>query len=273
MIAGFIVDVEFIWGFQASVVGLSKTNPPFLYPPPTTFLGAIAEAVSKDLGLGESTSRRIMAEVAKNLLAIGLKPINCMPVKYSDINRIIAVKVTSGRLHPIPMNITGSFDAPARGKTVLQSLDDAPPVIRWFIVFGSDELAIKGHNLRLENVIWKIHRLGSKESRVCIIDVKKTFDVKSSCEEVKTNYSIPLSLVGPVDLSEITGKWVIEQYLNPFDEKSFEKPVEEYMKGTVKFMIPICDGYERPSAKVRPLENAMVYSCGEEVVIGRGYKS
>jgi len=275
LIAGFLIDIEFVWGFQARVVGLSKTSPSFSYPPPTTFLGALAESISKGLGLGESSGRVVMAELAKNLLAIGLKPINCRPIKYADVSRIIAIKVTSGQLHPTPMNLAGSFDSPARGKTMLQSLDGGSPVIRWFLVFKDDGIIIGGRSLMLENDVWRIHRLGSKESIVSILDVKrlKRLDVKTNDERVKTSYSIPLNLVRSVDPGQMEGKWVVEQYLDPFDERSFEKPVEDYLKETTRFMLPICEyAHSDYYARVEPIKHAKAYFCGEEVVIGRGHK-
>ena len=271
--AGFLVDVEFVWGFQARVVGLSKTSPSFFYPPPTTFLGALAESVAKSLAIGESAGRRVMAELAKNLLAIGLKPINCRPLKYADVNRIIAVRVTRGQLHPTPANLAGSFDSPARGKTMLQSLDGGSPVIRWFLVFKDDGIVISDRSLKLENEFWRIHRLGSKESRVCVFDVER-LDVKMNNEQVKTSYSIPLSLVKSVDLDKMEGKWIVEQYLDPFDEKSFEKPVEDYQRETTRFMSPVreysCS--DSPYGRVEPIKGANAYLCGEEVVMGRGYR-
>jgi CRISPR-associated protein Cas5a/b/c len=273
LIAGFLVDIEFVWGFQARVVGLSKTSPSFSYPPPTTFLGALAEAISKNLRLGESSGRRVMAELAKNLLAIGLKPINCRPMKYADVNRIISIKVTSGQLHPTLMNLAGSFDSPARGKTILQSLDGGSPVIRWVLVFKDDRILIGDHGLDIENNSWRIHRLGSKESRVCVLDVKR-LDVKTNDGQVKTTYSMPLNLVRLVDPSQMEGKWVVEQYLDPFDEKSFEKPVEDYLKETTRFMLPIREyaHSDYSYARVEPIKDAEAYFCGEEVVIGRGHK-
>lgn len=269
-----MVNIEFVWGFQARVVGLSKTSPSFYYPPPTTFLGALAESVAKSLRLGESSGRRVMAELSKNLLAIGLKPINCRPLKYADVNRIIAIRVTSGQLHPTPANLAGSFDSPARGKTMLQSLDGSSPIIRWFLVFKDDGIVIDDRSLKLEKEFWRIHRLGSKESRVCVFDVERCLDVKMNDEQVKTSYSIPLNLVKPVDLDKMDGKWIVEQYLDPFDEKSFEKPVEDYLRETTRFMSPVreyaCS--DSPYGRVEPIKGANAYLCGEEVVMGRGYR-
>lgn len=272
--AGFLVSVEFVWGFQASAIGLSKTSPSFSYPPPTTFLGALAESISKDLGTPESSGRRVMAEIAKNLLAIGLKPVNCRPLKYADVNRVIAVKVTSGKLHPTPSNISGSFDSPARGKTILQSFDDESPTIRWFLVFKDDKITIDDHSLKLDDAFWRIHRLGSKESRVSVFDVK-CLDVKTSNGRVRTDFSIPLNLIRSIAPNQMSGKWVIEQYIDPFSEESYEKPFEAYLTKTAKFMLPIREhvNLDYSYVRVEPIQDANAYVSGEEVVVGLGHKS
>ncbi|MEM4886214.1 MAG: type I-A CRISPR-associated protein Cas5a, partial [Thermofilum sp.] len=67
---GFLADVEFIWGFQSRVVGMSKSSPSFLLPPPTTVLGAIAEAYARRKGLSEGRASATMTELAKDLLLL-----------------------------------------------------------------------------------------------------------------------------------------------------------------------------------------------------------
>jgi hypothetical protein len=49
---GFLIDLEFVWGFQSKVVGYSKSSPAFTYPPPTTFLGAVAEVLRRSTRWG-----------------------------------------------------------------------------------------------------------------------------------------------------------------------------------------------------------------------------
>jgi len=162
----FIADYEFSWGFQARIAGLSKTSPSFHYPPPTTFLGALAETVAKDLAIPESKGRNLMAKISDNLLAIGFRPLNCIPIKYSDINRILSIRISGeAGLCPNPQDLKKSFDSPARGKTILCSTDGEAPKIRWFLVFKDNSFDLDGKRVKIdESNFWKMHRVGSKES-------------------------------------------------------------------------------------------------------------
>jgi CRISPR-associated protein Cas5a/b/c len=270
---GYIVDVEFVWGFQARIVGLSKTSPSFYYPPPTTFLGALAETVAKDERIGEREGKKLIPKLSENLLAIGFRPINCVPIKYEDLNRIVAVKITSGILYPNPKDLSKSFDSPARGKTVLSSLDDNAPTVRWFLVFKDDRIKLDGKEITLsEEHFWKIHRLGSKESRVSVADVLRLdgMDIVES-ETVITNYSFPVNRnIKPVD--EVQQKWEYEVYVNPFEIRRFdekENPVTDYISGknTLPFRVPIMVTKE-PEYAVELTAEATAYEFKGEVVIG-----
>jgi CRISPR-associated protein Cas5a/b/c len=228
---GLIVDVEFVWGFQARVVGLSKTSPSFYYPPPTTFLGAVAEVIAKENNIGEDVGKLIIDELSRNLLALGLRPLNCVPIKYEDLNRIIMIRVSGNEIKsPLPTKPYDSFDSPARGKTILSSLDKNPPRIRWLMVFKSDEMKVVNSILRSkideislkEEHLWKIQRIGSKESRVSVINVKKLKRPDLQYSEkgyVITNYSFPLSSLSNGD--EIVRRWENEVYINPFEENIY----------------------------------------------------
>ena len=172
--SAFIVDVEFVWGFQTRIAGLSKTSPSFYYPPPTTFLGALSESIARGLGVGESAGREIIKSLSRGLLAIGVRPINYIPLKYEDINKIIAVGVRKGVHYPNPKDISGSYDSPARGKTIVVSLDDNSPTLRFLLVFREGKIELRGKIIELdERYFWRIHRLGSKESRISVIDVRR----------------------------------------------------------------------------------------------------
>ena len=225
---GFIVDTEFVWGFQARIVGLSKTSPSFYYPPPTTFLGALAEVIAKEYNIGEDLGRFVINELSRNLLAIGFRPLNCVPIKYEDLNRIIAVKITSGVLYPNPNDLSKSFDSPARGKTILASLNDEAPKLRWFLVFEDKNINIKDENLEgkigtielSDEIFWKIHRLGSKESRVCVTEFKSFEDDEIQILSEKyaiTNYSFPTIAVSTSE--EKVRRWENEVYVDPFGGK------------------------------------------------------
>jgi CRISPR-associated protein Cas5a/b/c len=271
---GYIVDVEFVWGFQARIAGLSKTSPSFYYPPPTTFLGAMAEVIAKEHEIGEKRGKEIVPALSEKLLAIGWRALNCIPVKYSDINRILAVKITSGILYPNPKDLGKSFDSPARGKTVLSTLDSDAPKIRWFLVFRDDRFEFDDNETRLdERLFWKMHRLGSKESRVSVVDVARV-KPETLQGKVITSYSFPVEDgVNPAMVKE--GRWEFEVYINPFevgryDEK--ENPVINYISGKRAFLfrIPVLkDVLATPEYIVEVGGNFAAYKADNEVVIGR----
>ena len=274
---GYIVDVEFVWGFQARIAGLSKTPPSFHYPPPTTFLGALAEVIAKDYKIGESKGREIISKLSENLLAIGWRPINCIPLKYADINRILAIKITSGVLYPDPKDLAKSFDSPARGKTILSALDDNAPKIRWFLVFKNDQFKFNGDKIKVEeDIFWRIHRLGSKESRVSVVDVTKT-DIEVTKNKVITNYSFPIEDGISLAMKK-RGKWEFEVYINPFEVRTYddkENPVINYIAGkrALPFRIPILTSVlSTPEYIVEVGEGFAAYKFGKEVVVGRWSK-
>ncbi len=260
---GFIVDTEFVWGFQARIVGLSKTSPSFYYPPPTTFLGALAEVIAKEKKTGEEEGRKIIAKLSENLLAIGVKPVNCKPIKYEDLNRIIAVKITSGVLYPNPINLAKSFDSPARGKTILASFQDSPK-LRWFLVFKDDNIEFNGKRIEIEDdIFWKIHRLGSKESITSVTEVE-SFEPKKIDGKIKTTYSFPASNVEIIK-EETSRNWVYEVYINPFN---FSDPVKDYIEGKnlLPFKVPILNiSKEEYHCWI---ETKVAYKFDGEVVVG-----
>lgn len=260
---GFIADYEFVWGFQARIVGLSKTPPSFLYPPPTTFLGALAEVIAKEYGFPESRGRNLIAKLSENLLAIGFRPLNCFPVKYSDINRILAVKITGGILYPNPKDLAKSFDSPARGKTVLCSLDGDAPKMRWFLVF-KDNFNFDGKKVELaEEHFWKLHRIGSKESLVSAVGVEKV-DVEQLSGKVYTKYCYPIEGLKELDRE---GRWEFEVYVNPF-EPSAESVLENYLSGkkAMPFRVPIMRNF--PPESIVELSELVAYKAKDEVVVG-----
>jgi len=290
---GFIVDTEFVWGFQARIVGLSKTSPSFYYPPPTTFLGAMAEVIAKEDNVGEDLGRFIINELGGNLLAIGVRPINCVPIKYEDLNRVIAVKITSGKLYPNPEDLSKSFDSPARGKTILTSLNSEAPRLRWFLVFKERTINVQDENLKnkidaielSEEIFWKIHRLGSKESRVCVVDVNTFDEIHVSSGLVTTNYSFPATAVSTCE--EVVRRWENEVYVDPFSSEIYKREkkgkkvaesgvFEKYYSGFENlrvFKIPIIVSIENPPEyAVKTIKGWSAYfvtlDSRREVVIG-----
>jgi CRISPR-associated protein Cas5a/b/c len=271
--SAFIVDVEFVWGFQTRIAGLSKTSPSFYYPPPTTFLGALGESIARKLGVGESAGRGIIASLGRELLALGIRPLNCVPLKYEDINKIIAVKLTSGIPYPDPRSIASSYDSPARGKTVMVSLDENSPILRFLLVFRKDKIDLRGKALELdEDYFWRIHRLGSKESRVSVIDVRRKDGIDAEEGKIISKYSFPV-MKGVQPLEELQRKWLYETYINPRDIEYSERvnPVLTYMesRSLIPFRIPILVvRTEEPEFIVEVREPSAYYRVDGEVVIG-----
>lgn len=272
MVVGYLVDVEFSWGFQSRVVGLSKSSPSFLYPPPSTFLGALTEVLAKGLELGEKRGKELIPALGQKLLSLGFKPLNCVPIKYEDLNKIIAVKETGGVSYPSPKKLAGSFDSPARGKTSLSSLDDQPPRIRWFLVLKDSEVEIRAKKYELsEDHFWEIHRLGSKESVVCVVRVSQVFPEPVTETKVVTGYSFPVTRE-VLPQFEKREKWEYEVYLNPFKSGLSEySPVEDYVAGRdlLLYRVPILRSLLSPPEYVVQLgPNGVAYRHEDELVVG-----
>ena len=267
----YIVDTEFVWGYQTNVAGLSKTPPSFTYPPPTTFLGAITEAIAKRKGLGESSYIRTLNELVEPLLAIAIKPKNIYPLKTLDINRVIAVRSSSVKLpsgksiqvqHPDPEHIDKAFDAPARGKTVASPVG-GPPTITWILVFAKEPASLDARDL------WRIHRLGTKESVVSVTRVEKTKATVAEEGKARTEYSVPLRYVKSF-VPKIGSEWIIESYADPFRPFNGDSPATRYVAGdTVLFALPLNKGSLMPSvASVEVGEGGAVYRVGKASVVG-----
>ncbi len=256
--------IEFVWGHQSRIIGLSKTNPSYYYPPPTTILGAVAEPIAKEYKLGENptTTRRLLSTISKNLLAIGLRPVNTIPVKYMDINKIIAVRVRKEK-YPSPRDLPGSFDAPARGKTIMVPLDGNPPSIEVILVFEEENMFFEGRSIRIApDLLWEIHRLGSKESKVSVTDLEESTDIDVEEGIATTRYSLPL-LDGVEVIEKIRGRWAYEAYVNPYMLGSDKPLLQQYLSGIqlTTYMVPIKTAPdENPSIKVRVREPAAIYS-------------
>jgi CRISPR-associated protein (Cas_Cas5). len=86
----YSVDIEFMWGFQARVAGLGKSPPSFLFPPPTTLIGAIAASYGRRVGRGEAEGVGLMLELSKSILALSFRTINAIPLTFMDVGRVIA---------------------------------------------------------------------------------------------------------------------------------------------------------------------------------------
>ncbi len=275
VVIGFIANVEFVWGFQSKIVGYSKTSPSFYYPPPTTILGALAESIARENHLGERKGKEIIPKLASNLLALGIKPINCIPVKFADINRIIASRITGGIKYPNPKYPYESFDAPATGKTLLTPLNQKPPQISIYMVFKNEEVTLDKEEIQLnKDHFWSIHRLGTKESRVAVLDVQEFQPDKIEEGWAITSYSFPL-LNGVKIIGDQEPKWVSEDLINPFDINAYnesDNPVINYIMGRkiIRYKLPVMVTIEKqPFYKIAVEKGrCCIYVKEEEKVVG-----
>ncbi|MEM0233594.1 MAG: type I-A CRISPR-associated protein Cas5a [Candidatus Nezhaarchaeales archaeon] len=256
---GFLADVEFMWGFQTRVVGMSKTSPSFQLPPPTTVLGAIAEAYARRRNLSENKSLATMQHLAKNLLALTYKPLNVMPVVYQDLNRIIAIRVSQDIEYPSISDPYGSFDAPARGKTIFSTTDGRPPTLRIFSVF-KDTADISVDDL------WKIRRIGSKESLVSVVNVvEREPEVLRGCD-VSTDYLLPLT--SEIEHAVLSVREFLKLEFVPISGLiSGEPPAKQYLEyKTLKHIIGMPPFNKKIRVRLPP--GYVGYKIEEEVTIG-----
>ncbi len=260
------IRLEFVWGHQSRIIGLSKTNPSYYYPPPTTIIGAVAEPLAKNHRLGENpaTVALLQRALSHDLLALGVKPVNAFPLKYMDINRIVAVGDKKRKKYPSPEDLVGSFDAPARGKTIMSPLRPGePPMIDVLLVFSKPLIRVKGIDIRISaESLWEIHRLGSKESIVSVVDVDATDKVSLEQGLAITSYSFPLTASVSV-VEKLGGRWTYEVYVNPYSLGSSEPLLHQYFSGKnlLTYMIPLrTSSSEDPMIKLRVREPNTIYS-------------
>ena len=215
---GFVIDMELVWGYQCSTIGLSRSPVPYLYPPPSSFLGAIAESIARYYNLGENVDKdnELMKILSEKLRAIAFRPLNFIPLRSASRERILAIKITQGKLFPSPTDLSKSFDSVRRGLTIVSSLTDFAPRIRWTVIFLDNEITIDNKKIPLDDeIFWRIHRIGSKESLVSVVSVFKPHISVANTKCNITTYSFP-EINGAINLQKIIGKWQIEEYLNPY---------------------------------------------------------
>ncbi|MEM2741992.1 MAG: type I-A CRISPR-associated protein Cas5a [Nitrososphaeria archaeon] len=255
---GFLFDVEFSWGFQARIVGMSKTSPSYIFPPLTSILGALGEAYAKRKGLSEGKSVETMRNLSTKLLALSYKSLNAIPTTFQDINRVIAIRTAAGVEYPSAKDVYGSFDAPARGKTFLSSIDDRAPTLRIMLVLRD------GSDITSED-IWKIKRIGSRESMTSVVNVVEEKPKIIRDLPIITQYSFPE--VEGLEY-ERSGEY-IEQYFVPILGRSMEEsPSALYLKSiATKYIIGV--PFRDFCFTIRRLPKGFVgYGINGEVAIG-----
>jgi CRISPR-associated protein Cas5a/b/c len=251
---GFVFDVEYCWGFQARIAGMSKTSSSYLFPPPSTILGAIAESYNRRKGKSESEGISTMINLSKKVISLTFRSINAIPISFQDLNRIIAIRTSAGEEYPSTVEVYKSFDAPARGKTILSSIDDKPPSLRVVMIVDADLIA---------EDFWKIKRIGSKESLVSVINVEE-LSVEKIGKEFETKYAVPI-LEGVE--TQGMGEFVYEFYVPIENGKLMDSPSKMYLQSkAVKYMIGL--PYRDYNLYVKLKNNYVGYKVGNEIVMG-----
>ncbi|MGC8696322.1 MAG: CRISPR-associated protein Cas5 [Anaerolineae bacterium] len=231
-VEGYIFQVEFAWGIQARMAGRTKTSPSFMFPPPTTVLGAIARGYAARMGLSESDSGRTLEALAGSTLALGVRPLNVLPSPVADLNRIIVIGQRKGVKYPNPVAVWGSFDAPARGKTyyyVDDGAGDGAPTLSFFLVTCAGSI--------LEDDIWRITRIGSKESVVSVVDVRRAeLEVISGRgTPVRTGYSVPVE--GDLSVDVRLSPPYVEHYAPPWSATG-AAPSQASLSAPARYYVP-----------------------------------
>ncbi|BBG24971.1 CRISPR-associated protein Cas5 2 [Sulfuracidifex tepidarius] len=252
---GYVFDVEYCWGFQARIAGMSKTSSSYLFPPPSTILGAIAESYNVRKGRSESESVSTVVKLSKEILSLTFKSLNAIPISFQDLNKVIAIRTSAGEEYPSTVEVYKSFDAPARGKTILSSLDDSPPSLRVVLIVRDSDITVDD--------LWRIKRIGSKESLVSVTNVNE-HDVKGVGKEFETDFAIPV--LDEVEIHSL-GEFLYQFYV-PVDGGSLvDSPWKMYVESkTVKYMIGLPFRDYKVAVKVKGKYTG--YKVGEEVVMG-----
>ncbi|MEZ0345233.1 MAG: type I-A CRISPR-associated protein Cas5a [Infirmifilum sp.] len=228
----YIFDVEFTWGFQARIAGLSKSPPSYLFPPPTTVIGAIAERVARRLGRGEASAVETMSTISSSLLALTFKPLNVFPSHYMTLSRVYAIGNRGGVNYPTARDVYlyKSFDAPARGSTFYGTVDGEPPRIRYFVVARDDTVVTLGD-------LWGVKRLGSRESLVSVVMAAEA-RVEQKMSEGRVFTAVPLAQ--GVEVLEGEESCLREYYVYPYNLS--DAPVRIYHLNpslVIQYLIPI----------------------------------
>jgi len=259
---GFLFDVEFMWGFQARIAGMSKTSPSYTFPPPTTILGSLAESYSKRRRLSEGRSVQTMINLSQNLLALGYRFLNAIPIAFQDLNRVLALGSRGGIKYPSIQDVYASFDAPARGKTVLSSIDtdelsSAPPRLRVVMVF-KENADVDAQD------IWGIRRIGSRESLVSVADVLEE-SPRIIRDRVITKHLLPL--IDGIEIIDYDGDFSDLFFVPVIGKPLSDSPSKLYLESHVvkhRIGIPYYDYY----IKVKLPSGYVGYEINQEVVVG-----
>jgi len=259
---GFLFDVEFMWGFQTRIAGMSKTSLSYIFPPPTTVLGSLAEPYSKRRKLSEGRSVQTMINLSRNLLALGYRFVNAIPVAFQDLNRVFALGTRGGIKYPSTKDVYGSFDAPARGKTILSSIDNdelpsAPPRLRVMMVFKENaDIDVRD--------IWEIRRIGSRESLVSVVDVVEK-SPRIIRDYVTTKHLLPL--INGIEIIDEEGEFSDLFFVPLLGNPLIDSPPKLYLESYVvkhRIGIPYHDYY----IKIKLPSGYVGYEINQEVVVG-----
>ncbi len=219
---------EFVWGFSARIAGYNKTSPSFLFPPPTTVLGALLNSASRRLKKSESDYGSFYSEVSKKVYAVSLKPLNFTPNPVADIIRSIKLDEKA--------ELKSKFDVPAKGRVFYVPQANEPPAMDFVVVHDSDLL-------KFDDAL-KINRMGSKESLVSVVEVYETENLEKFEGSAVTGYSFPVDSGITIKDYEDYDK-CYKEYYAPFwlDGKGIDEILLSYYLGSekgsfVKYCIP-----------------------------------
>lgn len=210
-----------------------------------------------------------MQEISRSILVVSFRPLNAMPLTFMDMGRVIAPGARGGVNYPTAMDVFvyKSFDAPARGSTIMGSIDDEPPRVRYVLVV-EDNAPLTPEDL------WSIRRLGSKESLVSVVRVEEIPVSRlggSMHERRRTLYATPE--VEGLQVEE-NGPVAREFYVSPY--RLSGSPSAAYVQGAgvLPHLIPMrleyAEGYLEVSGR---LSGYSFYEVGDpekgrNVVVG-----